>query len=132
MDTEKEIYEHDFSEEILSEEETKGVYKIQKEFLEDYATSKEEMTTEEWLRHELQKYLPEETEEKINEISSQIIESLTIAEKMKASEQEAIAEGRDRDSWFASTILQGTSQMSTQESVKYPQHHQKHQSLNRS
>ena len=37
MDTEKEIYEHDFSEEILSEEETKGVYKIQKEFLEDYA-----------------------------------------------------------------------------------------------
>lgn len=121
MDTEKEIYEHDFSEEILSEEETKGVYKIQKEFLEDYATSKEEMTTEEWLRHELQKYLPEETEEKINEISSQIIESLTIAEKMKASEQEAIAEGRDRDSWFASTILQGTSQMSTQESVKYLQ-----------
>lgn len=121
MDTGKEIYGHDFSEDILSEEEARGVYKIQKEFLEDYATSKKEMTTEEWLRHELQKYLPEETEEKINEISSQIIESLTITEKMKASEQKAIAEGRDRNSWFASTILQGTSQMSTQESVKYLQ-----------
>ena len=39
MDKQEELYEFDFSERVLSEEEAKGVSKIQREFLESYAAS---------------------------------------------------------------------------------------------
>ena len=121
MDKKEEIYEFDFSEKVLSEEEAKGVSKIQREFLESYAASKDKMPVEEWLRQELQKQLPEKTSEEIEEMSTEIITSLKVTEDMKVSQQKAIAAGRSKDSWFASTILQSTSQMSAQESARYLQ-----------
>lgn len=121
MDKKEEIYEFDFSEKVLSEEEAKGVSKIQREFLESYAASKDKMSVEEWLRQELQKQLPEKTSEEIEEMSTEIITSLKVTEDMKVSQQKAIAAGRSKDSWFASTILQSTSQMSAQESARYLQ-----------
>lgn len=121
MDKKEEIYEFDFSEKILSEEEAKDVSKIQREFFESYAASKDKMPVEEWLSQELQKQLPEKTSEEIEEISTEIISSLKVTEDMKVSQQEAIAAGRSKDSWFASTILQSTSQMSAQERARYLQ-----------
>lgn len=121
MDKIEEIYEFDFSEKVLSEEEGKGVSKIQREFLESYVASKDKMLVEEWLPQELQKQLPEKTYEEIEEMSTEIISSLKVTEDMKVSQQKAIAAGRSKDSWFASTILQSTSQMSAQESARYLQ-----------
>lgn len=121
MDKKEEIYEYDFSEKILSEEEAKGVSKIQREFLESYASSKDKMSVEEWLPQELQKQLPEKSSEEIKEMSAEIIDSLKVTEDMKVSQQKALAAGRSKDSWFASTILQSTSQMSAQESARYLQ-----------
>ncbi|WP_455103601.1 hypothetical protein [Peptostreptococcus sp.] len=121
MDKIEEIYEFDFSEKILSEEEGKGVSKIQREFLESYVASKDKMLVEEWLPQELQKQLPEKTYEEIEEMSTEIISSLKVTEDMKVSQQKAIVAGRSKDSWFASTILQSTSQMSAQESARYLQ-----------
>lgn len=121
MDKKEEIYEYDFSEKILSEEEAKGVSKIQKEFLESYASSKDKMSVEEWLPQELQKQLPEKSSEEIKEMSAEIIDSLKVTEDMKVSQQKALTAGRSKDSWFASTILQSTSQMSAQESARYLQ-----------
>lgn len=121
MDKKEEIYEFDFSEKVLSEEEAKGVFKIQREFLESYVASKDKMPVEEWLSQELQKQLPEKTSEEIEEMSTEIISSLKVTEDMKVSQQKAIAAGRSKDSWFASTILQSTSQMSAQESARYLQ-----------
>lgn len=121
MDKKEEIYEYDFSEKILSEEEAKGVSKIQREFLESYASSKDKMSVEEWLPQELQKQLPEKSSEEIKEMSAEIIDSLKVTEDMKVSQQKALAVGRNKDSWFASTILQSTSQMSAQESARYLQ-----------
>lgn len=118
MDKKEEIYEFDFSEKVLSEEEAKRVSKIQREFLESYAVSKDKMLVEEWLQQELQKQLPEKTS---GEMSTEIISSLKVTEDMKVSQQKAIAAGRSKDSWFASTILQSTSQMSAQESARYLQ-----------
>ena len=108
MDKIEEIYEFDFSEKVLSEEEGKGVSKIQREFLESYVASKDKMLVEEWLPQELQKQLPEKTYEEIEEMSTEIISSLKVTEDMKVSQQKAIAAGRSKDSWFASTILQST------------------------
>ncbi len=121
MDKIEEIYEFDFSEKVLSEEEGKGVSKIQREFLESYVASKDKMLVEEWLPQELQKQLPEKTYEEIEEMSTEIISSLKVTEDMKVSQQKAIAAGRSKDSWFASTILHSTSQMSAQESARYLQ-----------
>lgn len=121
MDKKEEIYEFDFSEKVLSEEEAKGISKIQREFLESYASSKDKMTVEEWLPQELQKQLPDKSSDEIKEMSSEIIDSLKVTEDMKASQQKAIKAGRSKDSWFASTIFQSTSQMSAQEGAKYLQ-----------
>ena len=121
MDKHEELYEHDFSDRILSEEGANGVSKIQREFLDSYAASKDTMPIEEWLPQELHKQFLEKTDEEIREMSSEIISSLRIAEEMKASQQKAIAAGRSKDSWFASTVLKSTSQMSAQESARYLQ-----------
>lgn len=121
MEKQQESFEFDFSERVLSEEEARGISKIQREFLESYAASKDKMSVEEWLPQELQKQLPERTSEEIQEMSTEIITSLKVTEEMKVSQQKAIASGRSKESWFASTVLQSTSQMSAQESAKYLQ-----------
>lgn len=121
MEKTEEIYEFDFSEKVLSEEEAKDVFKIQRQFLESYAASKDKMPVEEWLPQELQKQLPEKTSEEIEKMSTEIINSLKVTEDMKVSQQKAIAAGRSKNSWFASIILQSTSQMSAQESARYLQ-----------
>lgn len=121
MDKKEEMYEFNFSQHELSEEEAMGVSKIQREFLDSYAASKDKMSVEEWLPQELKKQLPEKYSEEIKEMSSEITTSLKVTEDMKVSQQKAIAAGRSKESWFASTILQHTSQMSAQESAKYLQ-----------
>lgn len=121
MEKQQESFEFDFSERVLSEEEARGISKIQREFLESYVASKDKMSVEEWLPQELQKQLPERTSEEIQEMSTEIITSLKVTEEMKVSQQKAIASGRSKESWFASTVLQSTSQMSAQESAKYLQ-----------
>lgn len=119
MDNKEETYELDFAERVLTPAEAQAVFKIQKEFLSSYAASKDKMTVAEWLVAELQSQLSDKSIAEIKEISSEIIEALTVTEKMKKSEEEALAKGRDKDSWFASTILQHVSQMATQDSAIY-------------
>ena len=121
MDKQEELYDYDYSDKILSEDEARGVSKLQRVFLDSYAASKDAMPVEKWLPQELHKQLSEKTDEEIHEMSSEIIDSLRVAEEMKASQQKAIAMGRSKDSWFASTVLQSTSQMSAQESARYLQ-----------
>lgn len=121
MEKKEEIYEYDFSEKVLSQEEAEKLSNIQREFLESYASSKDRMSVEEWLPQELQKQLPEKSSEEIKEMSTGIISSLKVTEDMKVSQQKAISAGRSKESWFASTILQSTSQMSAQESARYLQ-----------
>lgn len=112
----------DFSETILSEEEARGVSKIQKEFLESYAKSQDKVSIDEWLPQEMQRQLPDKMPEEILQISSEIINSLKIAEEMKKSQQNAIKIGRSKESWLASVLLQSTSQMTAQEGAKYLQY----------
>lgn len=111
----------DFSERILSPEEARSVSKIQREFLESYAASKDKMSVDEWLPQELQKQLPERTLEEIRGMSADILDALKVTEEMKASQQKAIATGRSKESWLASVLLKSASQMSAQESAQYLQ-----------
>lgn len=121
MEKLQESFEFDFSERILSEDEARSISEIQREFLESYAASKDRMSVEEWLPQELQKQLPERTSDEIQEMSTEIIISLKTTEEMKVSQQKAIASGRSKESWLASTLMQSASHMSAQESAKYLQ-----------
>lgn len=47
MEKQQETFELDFSERILSEEEARGVSKIQREFLESYVKLKDKMPIDE-------------------------------------------------------------------------------------
>lgn len=112
-------FEYDYSEKIITEKEAEEVSKLQRKFLESYAASKDKMTVEEWLPKELKKQLPKRKKEEIQAMSTEIIETLKITENMKKSQQEAIANGRSKESWLASTLMQSTSHMSAKESAKY-------------
>lgn len=112
-------FTYDYSEKIISEKEADEVSNLQREFLESYAESKDTMTVEEWLPQELKKHLPKRKKAEIQAMSVEIIESLKVTEAMKKSQQEAIANGRSKESWLASTVMHSTSQMSAQESAKY-------------
>lgn len=121
MDNQLDLYEHDFSERVISQEEAKEISKIHRDFLESYAESKDKMPVDEWLPQVLHKQLPDRTDVEIHEMSTEIIKSLKVAEEMKVSQQRAIEQGRSKESWFASTVMQATSHMSAQESAKYLQ-----------
>lgn len=121
MEKQQESFEFDFSESILSEKEARNVSKIQREFLESYAAFKDKISVEEWLPQELQKQLPKRSSEEIQEMSDEIIVSLKATEEMKVSQQKAIASGRSKESWLASTLMQSASHLSVQERAQYLQ-----------
>lgn len=121
MEKKQDSFVADFSKRILSEEQARGISRIQRTVLERYVAAKDKMPVDEWLLQEFQKQLPERSYKDIQGMSSEIITSLKVTEAMKASQQRAIASGRSKESWLASTVLQSTSQMTAQESAKYLQ-----------
>lgn len=119
MNQENSYDDFDFSEQVLSQQEAKGLLDVQRKFLESYAAAKKTMTVDEWLSKELKSQLPEKTDAEINSVSAEILKSLRVTESQKESLQKAVEAGRDKESWFATSILQSTSQMSAQESAVY-------------
>lgn len=117
----QEVFEADFSEGLISEDEARSLSKIQREFLKSYAGYKDTLPVEEWLPQELHKQLPEMSSEEIQEMSTEIISSLKVTEEMKVSQKKAIAAGRSKESWLASALMQSASHMSAQEGAKYLQ-----------
>ncbi|UYO62334.1 hypothetical protein LNN31_16315 [Acetobacterium wieringae] len=121
MDKENTEYEYDFSDCLISEEEANAVLVIQREFLESYLTSKDEMEVKDWLPLELAKQLPESPQERISEMSKEIIDSLIVTENKNKALKQAVSNGRSKESWLATSLKESTSSMSAQESAKYLQ-----------
>lgn len=103
---------------IIIEEECAAVKPIIKDFLECYAENKDK-PVEEWLGKKLQGSLPERTPEEIQDMTAEIITTIQRNEDNKASLADAIANGRSKESWFASETKKATSAMSTQKSTEY-------------
>ena len=103
---------------IIIEEECAAVKPIIKNFLECYAENKDK-PVEEWLGKKLQGSLPERTPEEIQDMTAEIITTIQRNEDNKASLADAIANGRSKESWFASETKKATSAMSTQKSTEY-------------
>lgn len=105
----------------ISIDEAQKLKPIQKKFMESYLENKDVMSIDEWLRAEMAESLPERSSEEISQMSDEIITTLKVQEKKKASLEKAIANGRSKESWFASEAKTATSYMSAQEASKYLQ-----------
>lgn len=103
---------------IIIEEECAAVKPIIKDFVECYTENKDK-PVEEWLGKKLQKSLPERTPEEIQDMTAEIITTIQRNEDNKASLADAIANGRSKESWFASETKKATSAMSTQKASEY-------------
>lgn len=103
---------------ILVEEECKAVEPILKDFAETYAANADK-PVKIWLVPKMQEQLPDRKPEEVEAMVDEIISTIETNEKKKASLNEAINDGRSKESWFASEAKTATSAMSIQEAAKY-------------
>lgn len=103
---------------ILIEDECRKLKPIMTEFVECYAANKDK-PIEVWLSKKMQEQLPDRKPEEIAEMTNEIITTLETNEGNRASLDEAISNGRSKESWFSSTTYKACSAMSAQEAAKY-------------
>ena len=104
---------------ILSENNAKKLKNLQEKFIKSYVNNKNKMDVNQWLNVELKSNMPEESELEIKKISEEIIDTIKINEEKQKSLEEAIKNGRSKESWFASNLKQSTSNMTTVETAQY-------------
>jgi hypothetical protein len=104
----------------ITPEEAQALQPILKKFVESYF-NRDSMPIDAWLRAELAESLPDRSAEEIAQMSDEIIDTLHVQEEKKASLEKAVANGRSKESWFASEAETATSYMSTQEASQYLQ-----------
>ena len=76
--------------EILSDENAKQLKEIQEKFTRSYVINKDKMEIDRWLSWELKNNLPEKSENEINEMTQEILDTLKINEEKQYSLQEAV------------------------------------------
>lgn len=105
----------------ISADEAQALKPIQKKFMESYLEHRDSTPVDEWLRTEMAENLPDRSAEEIAQMSNEIITTLKVQEEKKASLEKAVANGRSKESWFASEMKSATSYMSAQETARYLQ-----------
>lgn len=121
--------DHKDSEELLvdsvyDEQEIEKQVKEMQPIFASYVTEavkNNDQSIGEWLTGRLKKDLPEKTDEQINDIVDDILQTVKIQEEKSTSLHEAINSGRSRESWFANECRKATSGMTAQEAGKYLQ-----------
>ena len=103
---------------ILIESECRELKPIMREFMEAY-TEQPNVPVKTWMTPVLKKNLPGYSEQKIESIIDEIENALTISEDNKASLQDAIKQGRSKESWFASKMKVRTSTMAAEDAARY-------------
>lgn len=102
----------------MPEEDFRALKPILVDFVKT-AAENQDKEVESWLIPKMQEQLPDKKPEEIRQMAEEIITTLKTAEEKQAALEAAVANGRTKESWFASEIKQYTSYMSTQESVEY-------------
>lgn len=92
------------SKNILTEDEARKLYELQKKYLESYAINKDKMEVKEWLVMEMKSDLPEKKEEEIEEMAVEIIENIKINDENIKSIQKASKRGVSNEEWFVKKL----------------------------
>lgn len=103
---------------VITEKEGTVLKPIVTDFVEGYVQNQDK-PIKEWLGQKLQENLPEKTSEEIQNITEDIISTLEVTKKKQQSLEEAISNGRSKESWFASETQKAVSAMTMKETVKY-------------
>jgi len=117
MDNKELIIDEEYSSAIV-ESDCKALKPILEDFIKSYVENQDK-PTEEWLKAKLAEQMPEKSNEELQKVTNEIIETLKITEEKRASLEQAVKNGRSKESWFASEVNKATSAMSTQETAKY-------------
>lgn len=105
--------------EVIGDNELIEIKDLQNKFIKSYIENKDKTPIKEWLNEELKLNLPDLSVDEIKSISDDIISTIELNEENKVNLNDAISNGRSKESWFASEIKKITSNMSSQETVKY-------------
>lgn len=102
------------------EKELAGFQPILQDFIKDYAENEKtiKLSINEWLEKKLTQELPEKKAGEIHEMTEEIISTIQISEKNRASLAEAVSNGRSKESWFASTLKKSASAVPAYETIK--------------
>ena len=103
---------------ILVEGECEELKPVIEEFVKSY-TENSDKPVETWLIPKMQEQMPEKTPEEIEAMVEEIIATIEVDEEKHESLNEAVKNGRSKESWFASETKKATSGMANQEAAKY-------------
>lgn len=103
---------------ILIEEECEAIKPIIQDFVQAY-TSNSDKPIRSWLVPKMQEYLPDRKPAEVEAMVDEIVLTIDTNEKKQESLNKSIANGRSKESWFASETKNATSAMSTQAAAKY-------------
>ena len=88
----------------LTEAESEKIREFWERFLKAYKESGEEQKEFEWLKCQLQEELPDKTEEEIQAIKEEIVESIREYDSDLQDMTENIEKGRTKERWFADRL----------------------------
>ena len=108
----------DIFEPAITEHEARQLEPILISFIKKYIKNKDNENGE-WLKAELSEQLPEKSEEEITEITNEIISEIKLQKDKHSSLENALKEGRSRESWFAKEMANATKNITVQESMRY-------------
>lgn len=94
---------HEISIDELSEEEVKELRAILERFIQKYKENSDRETTE-WLREQLQEELPDRSADEIEEMATEIVESVKEYDEDLQDLNENCKKGVTKASWFANKI----------------------------
>ena len=88
---------------VFSPEECEKIKPIISDFVDSY-TAHVDMPVKKWLTGKMKHELPERSEQEVETMVDDIIESLQINEEKQQSLELAVANGRQKESWFANEL----------------------------
>ena len=103
----------------ISEKEAAALQPIVERFMRSYAQKPAEMADETWLQGKLAEELPERSDEDIQHISREILDSVQAFDANLASVHEACEQGKTKEEWFRDKSQEAAIGMSVSQYGEY-------------
>ena len=119
MDSENTIENSSNNEPVTDIDDMSGLICMENTFVSSYIAHRDECSVNDWLLSELAAQMPKKSKDEIQTICNDIIGGISQQQTTKDSLDDAINNGRSKESWFASKMVEATSAMSAQMAGAY-------------
>ncbi|MDR1085558.1 MAG: hypothetical protein LBP22_12065 [Deltaproteobacteria bacterium] len=103
---------------IISNEEAQVINDLEVEFINSYHLNNGHLDDNSWLKRELVKHLPQESESECENYSEEILHTLKVLDEKQKSLADAVNKGRAKEGWFAADLQKSLANNSIQDQVK--------------